>query len=373
MDRTEITGGSLLRSCLLFGAALLAAPHPALAHEIGAMKVSATFNADGTYFIDLEVDPEHLPPGAATWAGAPSEEAAGRVALFKRRLVEEAEVAFDGLTAHPAPDADPDAKGADVPATPDEGAGRIRLRLKGEVPRGARTFTFRHGMKLGQCLLSLKNVGDSRRTGAWIEGGATSEPFALRHVTPPPTRAEVIAHYSKLGYTHILPGGLDHILFVLGIFLLSLKLKPVLMQVTAFTVAHSITLGLTIYGVVSLSPRVVEPLIALSIVYVAVENLFVTEFRPWRLAVVFTFGLLHGMGFAGVLRELGLPRSEFLTALVSFNVGVEAGQLSVIALASLAVGLRFGGKSWYRSRIAVPASALIALIGGWWTIQRIFL
>ena len=104
---------------------------------------------------------------------------------------------------------------------------------------------------------------------------------------------------------------------------------------TAFTVAHSITLGLSIYGVVALPPRVVEPLIALSIAYVAIENLITRELHAWRIGVVFLFGLLHGLGFAGVLRELGLPRGEFLTALLSFNVGVELGQLSVIAAAAL--------------------------------------
>ena len=112
---------------------------------------------------------------------------------------------------------------------------------------------------------------------------------------------------------HILPKGLDHILFVLGIFLLSPRWKTMLLQVTAFTVAHSITLGLSIYGIVSLPSRIVEPLIALSIAYVAIENLLTRELKPWRLALVFMFGLLHGLGFAGVLRELGLPREEFLT------------------------------------------------------------
>src|SRR5262249_47177192 len=101
-------------------------------------------------------------------------------------------------------------------------------------------------------------------------------------------------------------------------------------------------------------------------------NLFVREFRWRRVAIVFGFGLLHGMGFAGVLRDLGLPRSEFLTALISFNLGVEAGQLSVILLAWVAVGLKFGAEPWYRSRVTVPVSALIAVVGLYWTVQRVF-
>ena len=125
------------------------------------------------------------------------------------------------------------------------------------------------------------------------------------------------------------------------------------------------------YGVVSVSPRIVEPLIALSIAYVAVENVFLSELKAWRVALVFAFGLLHGMGFAGALQELGLPRSEFVTALVTFNVGVEAGQLAVIGTAFLLVGWHCATRDWYRRRIVVPASALIACTALYWTIERL--
>jgi hypothetical protein len=148
-------------------------------------------------------------------------------------------------------------------------------------------------------------------------------------------------------------------------------MTPLLWQVTSFTVAHSITLGLTIYGVVSLPASVVEPLIAASIVYVAVENMLTAQLHVWRVFVVFGFGLLHGMGFAGVLQEVGLPRAEFLTGLISFNLGVEFGQLTVILLAFLAVGIGFKDRPWYRRRLVLPASALIALVGLYWMVQRI--
>jgi len=167
------------------------------------------------------------------------------------------------------------------------------------------------------------------------------------------------------------PEGLDHILFVLGIFLLTTQLRPVLVQVTSFTIAHSVTLGLTMYGVVSLTPRIVEPLIALSIAYVAIENMVTARLTPWRPAVVFGFGLLHGMGFAGALKELNLARSEFLPALVSFNVGIELAQLTVIATAFIAVALWHRDKPWYRPRFVLPASAAIAATGLFWTVQRI--
>ena len=153
-------------------------------------------------------------------------------------------------------------------------------------------------------------------------------------------------------------------LFVLGIYLLSGRARSVLWQVSAFTVAHSITLGLSMYGLVSVSPRIVEPLIALSIAYVAIENIFLSELKSWRVALVFAFGLLHGMGFAGALKELGLPRSEFVTALLTFNVGVEAGQLAVIGAAFLLVGWYCADRVWYRRRIVVPASMADRVHGG---------
>ena len=185
---------------------------------------------------------------------------------------------------------------------------------------------------LGTYALNVR-IGDGPVQTQWVVGGAPKPPVSLSAPLPPPTRAEVGWQYFALGFTHILPNGFDHVLFVVGIFLLTSKWKSIVAQVSTFTIAHSITLALTMYGIVSLPAKVVEPMIALSIAYVAIENLVTSELKPWRLALVFSFGLLHGMGFAGVLRDLGLPRPAFLTALVTFNVGVEAGQLTVIAIA----------------------------------------
>jgi hypothetical protein len=178
--------------------------------------------------------------------------------------------------------------------------------------------------------------------------------------------------YLEIGYQHIIPLGFDHILFVLSLFLLSPKLKPVLLQATAFTVAHSVTLGLAMYHVITPPTRIIEPLIAISIVYVALENIFSPRLKPSRIGVVFLFGLVHGMGFAGALGQLGLPPNHYLLALVMFNLGVELGQISIIILAFLLVGKWFGKKTYYRKYIVIPLSVLIALIAGFWTIQRIF-
>jgi hypothetical protein len=178
--------------------------------------------------------------------------------------------------------------------------------------------------------------------------------------------------YLKLGFTHILPLGFDHILFILSLYLLSPKLKPVLLQATAFTIAHSITLGLSMYKIILPIPAIVEPIIAISIAYVALENIFSPKLKKSRLAVVFIFGLIHGMGFASALRELGLPQNAYLSSVILFNVGVELGQVFVILSAYFLFGKWFGNKSWYRQRIVIPLSVIIALTAIYWTVERLF-
>jgi len=178
--------------------------------------------------------------------------------------------------------------------------------------------------------------------------------------------------YLGLGYKHILPLGFDHILFILSLFLLSPKLKPVLWQATAFTVAHSVTLGLAMYHVITPPAKIVEPVIALSIMYVALENIFSPKLKTSRIGVVFLFGLVHGMGFAGALGHLGLPKDAYLTCLVMFNLGVELGQLTVILAAYFLLARWFGDKPYYRKYIVIPLSAVITVIACYWTIQRLF-
>jgi len=186
------------------------------------------------------------------------------------------------------------------------------------------------------------------------------------------SKTEAAFLYLQLGYKHILPLGFDHILFVVSLFLISPKLKPVLWQATTFTVAHSATLGLAMYHVINPPAAIIEPLIALSIVYVALENIFSPRLKASRIGVVFLFGLVHGLGFAGALGQLGLPQNGYLLSLVMFNVGVELGQLTVILLAFFLLAKRWGEKPFYRRRIVIPLSALIAAVAGYWTIERLF-
>ncbi|CAN5561019.1 hypothetical protein BH11BAC2_BH11BAC2_03170 [soil metagenome] len=183
---------------------------------------------------------------------------------------------------------------------------------------------------------------------------------------------QVFGYYLQLGFTHILPNGFDHILFVLSLFLLNPNLKTVFLQATCFTIAHTITLILSANGTIVAPPAIIEPIIAVSILFMAIENMMQSELKKWRYLIVFAFGLVHGMGFASALNDVGLPRDAFYSSLISFNVGVELGQASILILAWFLVGKEFSGKPWYRSRITIPASLVIALIAGFWTIERIF-
>jgi len=183
---------------------------------------------------------------------------------------------------------------------------------------------------------------------------------------------QVILNYIKTGYEHIIPLGIDHILFILCVFFLNTDVKQIVLQASMFTIAHTLTLGLAMYGVIHPPSRIIEPLIALSIVFLALENIFFKKVKPWRLAMVFIFGLIHGMGFAGALAELGLPSYAFATALISFNVGVELGQLTIILLMYLLVAWPFSRKVYYRKAIVLPSSIVIGAIAVFWTLERIY-
>ena len=183
---------------------------------------------------------------------------------------------------------------------------------------------------------------------------------------------DVVWFYLKLGFTHIIPSGADHILFVMGLCLLSTKIKTIIWQATAFTVAHSITLALSMKNIIVAPGAVVEPIIALSILFVAVENILLSELKPWRVMVVFLFGLIHGLGFASALNEIGLPAGKFYTSIIAFNAGVELGQIAVITAMFALIIIPFRNRLWYRKRLVYGFSTLIALVAVYWTGQRLF-
>lgn len=261
------------------------------------------------------------------------------------------------------------------------------------LPAGAKKFAIRFPEMMGDVVITVQTPG-AEPLAANVRAGERSEEYAFAldapripgtvtpeasgGVSPLPAAATPVVGstrsglgFVRMGFTHIIPEGLDHILFVLGLFFLSPKIRPLLIQITCFTLAHSVTLALSVRGVISLPSSVVEPAIAASIAFVAIENICTQKVHAWRPAIVFGFGLVHGLGFASSFAEAMNGQKVPLGPVLLFNVGVEAGQLTVVAAALLAVGW-FQAKPWYRGRIAIPASVLIAGMGVFWVVQRVF-
>ncbi len=182
---------------------------------------------------------------------------------------------------------------------------------------------------------------------------------------------EVSWFYFKLGFKHIIPEGLDHVLFIISLCLINTRLRSIVWQASAFTVAHTVALALSMKNIIVAPGAIVEPVIALSIVFVALENVILQEVKPWRIILVFCFGLIHGLGFASALNETGLPPGKFYTSVLMFNLGVEICQVLIIALVFGLVIRPFKDKTWYRPRIVYPVSIAIALISSYWVYDRL--
>lgn len=259
------------------------------------------------------------------------------------------------------------------------------LRLTAALPDGESPVTLGWAPELGAIVIRQQGV-DEGYTGLLTDGS----------LTPPIDRAgsaangsAIFSEYLMAGVAHIIPLGLDHILFVLGLFFFALGWGALLWQVTAFTVAHTITLGMATLGVFSVPSSwmwLVEATIALSIAYVAIENLLRPTMGWARPIVVFGFGLLHGFGFASVLGDFGLPQGQFLSALLAFNIGVEVGQLAVIVAAFLLLVLARLASDVARLEdeeavvrdfpviyraVSLVGSIAIAIVGVYWFFERV--
>jgi hypothetical protein len=259
---------------LISGLMLVAAVRPLPAHDLERSQVALTFAADGSFTLDIANDPDwlllRLEPFLEDYPDIPKRTASTRLtgADRDRRLAALAPVMrdrfvlfVDGRVVTPASTVyEPPATATAADGTPLAG----HYRMSGQVPSSARVLRWFYGIVADPYPLMVTRA-DGQVSTEWIGGTVWSRPIDLAGQFTPPTRLAVVRQYLGLGFTHILPKGVDHILFVLGLFFLSTRVGPLLWQVTAFTVAHSITLGLSIYDVVRLPSSVVEPLIALSI------------------------------------------------------------------------------------------------------------
>ena len=357
-------------------------PMPAAAHEVRPLIAEAVLEPDGQVALVLRLNAEALTAGVgAEHADTADSPAAARYdalrAMAPAALEAELATVLPNLVGGIRLGTDvgpvslvPD--GIAIPKVGDVAVARLsEVRLRGRLPGGATALTWALEPGLGDSVIRVRRAGEPEPFAAtYVAAGDATPPLPIGAAVPARPVWAVAADYVAVGFEHIVPKGLDHILFVAGLFLLSARARPLLWQVTMFTLAHTVTLALGLLGIVRVAPEIVEPLIAASIVYVAVDNIRGDRLGRWRPAVVFGFGLLHGLGFAGVLAEYGLPSGHFVPALVGFNVGVELGQLAVLACCFLAVGFWFGGRAWYREIVVIPGSAAIAAVALFWVAER---
>lgn len=244
------------------------------------------------------------------------------------------------------------------------------VTLSAELPADASPVVFGWEGSLGPVV--VRQMGAENGYTGFLTNGALSAPMP-RDALAPGSPLGVFADYLRLGFETVVLRGPDHVLFVLGLFFLSLSARALLWQAGALVLGSAAALALGALGVVQVPGGIVAPLIAASLVYVGVENVLAKGMPPWRPAAVFGFGLVHGLGFAAVLQDLGAGSQPVAARLIGFGAGVELGLLAVLAGAFLAVGLWFGRKGWYRARVADPASVAIALAGGFWVVERTLL
>ena len=352
---------------------------PALAHEV--LPTIADFTVLETrLYLTLSIDIEALIAGVdlsspTSSSGAqelavyealralPAAEIDARFNAFWPDMAAQIDVRADGVALAPALQS--------LTPTDDIEAGRARmfkLNVAFELPRSAQSVIIGWAPEFGPLVLRQNGVTDPY--DGYIDPGTVSPPIQLSGGGAQGSWTTFL-RYIPIGFDHIFPNGLDHILFILGLFLFNARLRPLLLQISAFTAAHTVTLAAAALNIVTVPASIVEPAIAASIIHIAVENIFSKGISPFRLPVVFMFGLLHGLGFASVLQEFGLPEGSFIAALLGFNLGVEFGQVAVVAAAFLLIGLWFNRHRLYRAIVVIPGSALIGMTGAIWFVQRV--
>ena len=247
------------------------------------------------------------------------------------------------------------------------------IYLKYELDEDDEFLTFKWSEKYGPIIIreinELKKEDDLYTE--YLQAGLQTDKIFIKSENTQSIFKSII-NYFFLGIQHIIPKGLDHILFIVGLFFFSVTLRPLLIQVTMFTIAHSITLIFVSVSYINVNPLIVEPIIALSIAYVGIENIFKQYVKEYlRYIIIFFFGLLHGLGFALVLSDIGYQSSKLILNLISFNLGIEAAQIFIILSLYVLLGIKFSNKKYYRYIFQVPVSLFIALVGIYWFFERI--
>jgi len=241
---------------------------------------------------------------------------------------------------------------------------KIQSKLIGSLPLGHREF------------LQVQDLDGKTVFERLLSASADGATVQMPHIGASNAAFETVgsfANFLSLGVKHILTG-YDHLLFLLGLLLVARGFLPALGIITSFTIAHSITLAVATLHVVQIPSRIVEPLIAASIVFVGLENLLRGEIPKSRRLVTFGFGLIHGFGFASALREAGIGSNAggIVLPLFSFNLGVELGQI-MVAAAALPVIWKLRANPMFIARWAPACSAAVVLLGSFWFVERVYM
>jgi hydrogenase/urease accessory protein HupE len=357
---------------------------PATAHQVDSVELEF-LQADGKWKLEGLLDIAYMLPESRGVEGAPPlfrKDVMDAAVAVHKRITEQAEATmrklltleYNGETI-PWEIRFPDFEKEPLELPPEEGGWAL---MKAEITTEARPgpgqlIASWHDQQQSELIIIVEEAGEiglfpissgMSEVLLKVEAGEGSPPPSI------PARSTQVENWIISGFRHVVPLGIDHLLFILGLFLLAPRLKPLMGQSLLFTLAHSITLALAIFDVITLQPKLVEILIAASIAFIGIENLLCRKLKPSRLFIVFGFGLLHGLGFASALREkLGdLNGNQLALPLVGFNVGVELAQITVLASAFL---ILWPLRKWTK-KVQILGSVSIALAGIFWMLERIF-
>jgi hypothetical protein len=247
------------------------------------------------------------------------------------------------------------------------------LKYYAELDEWPKTISWQYGEIYGDIALRYRVYKKNEytwRDWLWLRDGVSSGKITI-HDSEPINIQQRFLQFISIGFDHVIPLGWDHLLFIVGMALSTLLWKRLLLLVTTFTFAHTLTLGLAMYGLIIIPANIIEPVIAFSISYVAIENILGNKSIIRKSLIVFLFGLVHGLGFANMLKGFDMGTESFLATLIGFNVGVELAQISIVICVLLSVlTYKKFSPSRYRQLLIIPASVIIAIIGFWWGIER---